>query len=100
VLAWPCASPGGRRASRRPAASRSRPSARQLGAGRVLGSAGSAAKVELLTSELGFDAAFNYKDGNLSGQLRAAANGRIDVYFDNVGGEHGPGIGEVTPVRR
>jgi len=61
--------------------------ARQLGAGRVVGSAGSAAKVALLTSELGFDAAFNYKDGNLAGQLRAAANGRIDVYFDNVGGE-------------
>ena len=61
--------------------------ARQLGAGRVVGSAGSAAKVALLTSELGFDAAFNYKDGNLAGQLRAAANGRVDVYFDNVGGE-------------
>jgi NADPH-dependent curcumin reductase CurA len=61
--------------------------ARQLGASRVVGSAGSAAKVELLTSELGFDAAFNYKDGNLAGQLRVAANGRIDVYFDNVGGE-------------
>jgi NADPH-dependent curcumin reductase CurA len=60
---------------------------RQLGAGRVVGSAGSAAKVALLTGELGFDAAFNYKDGNLAGQLRAAANGRIDVYFDNVGGE-------------
>ncbi|HTZ28392.1 MAG TPA: NADP-dependent oxidoreductase [Streptosporangiaceae bacterium] len=61
--------------------------ARQLGAGRVVGSAGSAAKVELLTGDLGFDAAFNYKDGSLAGQLRAAANGRIDVYFDNVGGE-------------
>jgi NADPH-dependent curcumin reductase CurA len=61
--------------------------ARQLGASRAVGSAGSAAKVALLTSDLGFDAAFNYKDGNLPGQLRAAANGRIDVYFDNVGGE-------------
>jgi NADPH-dependent curcumin reductase CurA len=60
--------------------------ARQLGASRVVGSAGSAAKVGLLTGDLGFDAAFNYKDGNLAGQLRAAANGRIDVYFDNVGG--------------
>jgi NADPH-dependent curcumin reductase CurA len=61
--------------------------ARQFGADRVVGSAGSAAKVALLTGELGFDAAFNYKDGNLAGQLRTAANGRIDVYFDNVGGE-------------
>ena len=59
----------------------------QLGASRVVGSAGSAAKVALLTSDLGFDAAFNYKDGNLAGQLRAAANGRVDVYFDNVGGD-------------
>jgi NADPH-dependent curcumin reductase CurA len=61
--------------------------ARQLGASRVVGSAGSPAKVALLTTELGFDAAFNYQDGNLSRQLRAAANARIDVYFDNVGGE-------------
>ncbi|MGA8456353.1 MAG: NADP-dependent oxidoreductase [Streptosporangiaceae bacterium] len=61
--------------------------ARQLGASQVVGSAGSAAKIAVLTGELGFDAAFNYKDGNLSGQLRTAANGRIDVYFDNVGGE-------------
>jgi NADPH-dependent curcumin reductase CurA len=61
--------------------------ARQLGATCVVGSAGNAAKVALLTSDLGFDAAFNYKDGNLAAQLRAAANGRIDVYFDNVGGE-------------
>ena len=61
--------------------------ARQLGASRVVGSAGSPAKVALLTTELGFDAAFNYKGGNLSRQLRAAANARIDVYFDNVGGE-------------
>jgi NADPH-dependent curcumin reductase CurA len=61
--------------------------ARQLGASRVVGSTGSAAKVALLTSDLGFDAAFNYKDGNLAGQLREAASGRIDVYFDNVGGE-------------
>jgi len=61
--------------------------ARQLGASRRVGRAGSAAKVELLTSDLGFDAAFNYKDGNLAGQLRATASGRIDVYFDNVGGE-------------
>jgi NADPH-dependent curcumin reductase CurA len=61
--------------------------ARQLGARHVVGSAGSDAKVALLTSELGFDAAFNYKDGDLAARLRQAAGGRIDVYFDNVGGE-------------
>jgi NADPH-dependent curcumin reductase CurA len=54
----------------------------------VIGSAGSAAKVAMLTSELGFDAAFNYRDGNVYRQLMAAAPQGIDVYFDNVGGEH------------
>jgi len=61
--------------------------ARRLGAHRVIGSAGSKAKVAALTSDFGFDAAFNYKDGDLGGQLRQAAGGRIDVYFDNVGGD-------------
>ena len=36
----------------------------------------------------GFDAAFDYKDGHLYRQLRAAAPDGIDVYFDNVGGAH------------
>jgi NADPH-dependent curcumin reductase CurA len=62
--------------------------ARLKGASRVIGSAGSAAKVDYLTSELGFDAAFNYKDGPVLDQLTAAAPEGIDVYFDNVGGEH------------
>jgi NADPH-dependent curcumin reductase CurA len=55
---------------------------------RVIGSAGSPEKVKLLVDELGFDAAFNYKDGNLVAQLKTAAPDGIDVYFDNVGGEH------------
>ena len=54
----------------------------------VIGSAGSAEKVRLLTTELGFDAAFNYKDGEVYAQLKRAAPGGIDVYFDNVGGDH------------
>lgn len=54
---------------------------------RVIGSAGSPEKVTMLVRELGFDAAFNYKDGDLPGQLKAAAPDGIDVYFDNVGGE-------------
>jgi len=33
-------------------------------------------------------AAFDYKDGDVRGQLRDAAPDGIDVYFDNVGGEH------------
>jgi NADPH-dependent curcumin reductase CurA len=62
--------------------------AKLKGAKRVIGSAGSADKVKYLTEELGFDAAFNYKDGPVLDQLRAAAPDGIDVYFDNVGGEH------------
>jgi NADPH-dependent curcumin reductase CurA len=54
----------------------------------VIGSAGSDEKVHLLTSELGFDAAINYKHGELRKQLAALAADGIDVYFDNVGGEH------------
>ena len=62
--------------------------ARLRGAGRVVGSAGSAAKVALLTERYGFDAAFNYRDGPVAEQLAAAAPDGIDVYFDNVGGDH------------
>ena len=56
--------------------------------GTVIGSAGSAEKVAWLTDELGFDAAFCYRDGPVGQRLRAAAPEGIDVYFDNVGGEH------------
>jgi len=55
---------------------------------RVVGSAGSARKLKVLIEELGFDAAFNYKDGDILAQLKAAAPDGIDVYFDNVGGDH------------
>lgn len=53
----------------------------------VVGSAGSPDKVKVLVDELGFDAAFNYKDGDLATQVAAAAPEGIDVYFDNVGGD-------------
>ncbi|WP_369036724.1 MULTISPECIES: NADP-dependent oxidoreductase [Streptomyces] len=62
--------------------------AKLKGAARVIGSAGSDDKVKLLVEEYGFDAAFNYKDGSVSEQLRKAAPDGIDVYFDNVGGDH------------
>jgi len=61
--------------------------ARLLGARRVVGSTGSAAKARHLTEHLGFDAAFDYHDGVLAG-LRAAAPDGIEVYLDNVGGDH------------
>ncbi|MFF9058069.1 NADP-dependent oxidoreductase [Streptomyces sp. NPDC014882] len=62
--------------------------AKLKGASRVIGSAGSDDKVKLLVEEYGFDAAFNYKNGSVSEQLREAAPDGIDVYFDNVGGDH------------
>ncbi|WP_175496809.1 NADP-dependent oxidoreductase [Actinopolyspora alba] len=58
------------------------------GARRVIGSAGSDEKVRHLTEDLGFDAAFNYKRGPVHQQLVEAAPDGIDVYFDNVGGDH------------
>ncbi|GAB3564096.1 NADP-dependent oxidoreductase [Arthrobacter alkaliphilus] len=62
--------------------------AKAMGASKVIGSAGSPEKVARLL-ELGFDAAFDYHDGPVVEQLREAAGERgIDVYFDNVGGEH------------
>jgi NADPH-dependent curcumin reductase CurA len=62
--------------------------ARLRGAKHVVGSAGSAEKVELLTSKYGYNAAFNYKDAPVMEQLNAAAPDGIDVFFDNVGGDH------------
>ena len=62
--------------------------ARLRGAARVIGSAGSDDKVTHLTDKLGFDAAFNYKSGRVVDSLRDAAPDGIDVYFDNVGGDH------------
>ncbi|MCG6493495.1 NADP-dependent oxidoreductase [Kitasatospora sp. A2-31] len=62
--------------------------AKLKGAALVVGSAGSAEKVAKLVGEYGFDAAFNYKDGPVAEQLAKAAPEGIDLYFDNVGGEH------------
>jgi NADPH-dependent curcumin reductase CurA len=53
---------------------------------RVVGVAGSDEKCGLLTSELGFDAAVNYKDPGFRDAFKAATPDRIDVYFDNTGG--------------
>jgi len=55
---------------------------------KVAGSAGSPEKIKTLIEELGFDAAFNYKDGGIYAQLKKAMPGGIDVYFDNVAGDH------------
>jgi NADPH-dependent curcumin reductase CurA len=62
--------------------------ARLRGASRVIGSAGSDEKVAHLLADLHFDGAFNYRSAPVRRQLRAAAPDGIDVYFDNVGGDH------------
>lgn len=53
----------------------------------AVGIAGGAAKCRLLTEELGFDAAVDYKAADFHAALKAAAPKGIDVYFDNVGGD-------------
>jgi NADPH-dependent curcumin reductase CurA len=58
-----------------------------LGGGTAIGSAGSPEKVAWLRG-LGFAAAFDYHDGPVTEQLAQAAPDGIDLYFDNVGGEH------------
>jgi NADPH-dependent curcumin reductase CurA len=62
--------------------------ARLLGASVVIGSAGNPDKVGVLREEYGFDDAFDYHDGPVVDQLHKSAPEGIDVYFDNVGGEH------------
>ncbi|MFI1926776.1 MULTISPECIES: NADP-dependent oxidoreductase [unclassified Streptomyces] len=62
--------------------------ARLLGAGRLIGSAGTAEKVRYLTRQVGYDAAFDYHDGPVADLLAKAAPTGVDVFVDNVGGEH------------
>jgi NADPH-dependent curcumin reductase CurA len=55
----------------------------------VVGSAGSDQKCDWLLSQAHLDAAINYKTcGPLDAAIRKALPDGIDVYFDNVGGEH------------
>jgi NADPH-dependent curcumin reductase CurA len=53
---------------------------------RVIGLAGSAKKIDVLTSQVGFDAALNYRSETLELQLRELMPNGPDIYFDNVGG--------------
>lgn len=62
--------------------------ARLLGAGRIIGSTGSAAKAAYLTGQVGYDAAFDYHEGPVGESLAKAAPDGIDAYLDNVGGTH------------
>ena len=56
--------------------------------GRVIGSAGNPDKITHLQDELGFDYAFDYHEGRILDHLREGAPDGLDVYFDNVGGDH------------
>ncbi len=68
---------------------------------RVIGSCGSDEKVSWLKDELGFDYAFNYRNGHLRRELRTGAPDGIDVYFENVGGEHlDAALGRMRPGGR
>ena len=56
---------------------------------RVVASVGSRDKAEWLLNEVGVDAVVNYREtGDLAAALAEAAPEGIDIYFDNVGGDH------------
>jgi NADPH-dependent curcumin reductase CurA len=62
----------------------------------VVGVAGTDEKVKLVTSEFGFDAAFDYHGvENYVAKLKEFCPQGIDVYFDNVGGELTDGVFQV-----
>jgi NADPH-dependent curcumin reductase CurA len=54
---------------------------------RAVGVAGGADKCRMLVDHLGFDAAVDYKAGDLRDQLREHTPKHVDVFFDNVGGD-------------
>ncbi|HIA66733.1 TPA: NADP-dependent oxidoreductase [Candidatus Poribacteria bacterium] len=55
---------------------------------RAVGSAGTDQKVEHVVSDLGFDAAYNYKaTSDYVAKIAELCSEGVDVYFDNVGGK-------------
>ncbi|WP_428264348.1 NADP-dependent oxidoreductase [Haliangium sp.] len=54
---------------------------------RVVGIAGGPAKCKWVVDELGFDACIDYKNQDVVEGLKQHCPDRIDVYFDNVGGD-------------
>ncbi len=54
---------------------------------RVVGIAGSDAKIKMLKEKFGFDEAINYKTNeDIKGAIAEACPDKVDIYFDNVGG--------------
>jgi NADPH-dependent curcumin reductase CurA len=54
---------------------------------RAVGVAGGPEKCRMLIEEFGFDAAIDYKNEDLGPALKEKCPDRVDVYFDNVGGD-------------
>lgn len=55
---------------------------------KVIGSVGSDEKLDFIINELGFDGGFNYKKEKPLDALKRLAPEGIDIYYENVGGEH------------
>ena len=54
---------------------------------KVFGTTGSQEKCDWLVNELGYDYAFNYNDKDWFSKLKDASEGKLDIIFDNSGGE-------------
>ncbi len=60
---------------------------------RVVGIAGGAEKVKMLTDKFNFDAAIDYKGNHdIQASIAAICPNGVDIYFDNVGGEISDGV--------
>lgn len=55
---------------------------------KVIGSVGSDEKLNFILKDLGFDSGFNYKKEKPADALVRLAPDGIDIYYENVGGEH------------
>lgn len=55
---------------------------------KVIGSVGSDEKLEYIIKDLGFDGGFNYKKEKPADALARLAPEGLDIYYENVGGEH------------
>ncbi|KAL8672515.1 MAG: hypothetical protein Q9168_003018 [Polycauliona sp. 1 TL-2023] len=54
----------------------------------VIGSVGSDKKLDFITKDLKFDSGFNYKKEKPADALKRLAPNGIDIYYENVGGDH------------
>ncbi|KAH8802521.1 oxidoreductase-like protein [Xylogone sp. PMI_703] len=55
---------------------------------RVIGSVGSDEKLDFILNDLSFDGGFNYKKEKPANALKRLAPSGVDIYYENVGGEH------------